>query len=245
MTPPRPDAYGEHLAPIYDELYPAAATDAEVAAARLAELARGGRALELGIGTGRVALALAARGVEVHGIDSSEAMVALLRAKPGGRDVPVTIGDMTAPDVVGPFRLIYIVFSTLFNLGTQEAQVQCIQHAARLLDGDGVFVVEAFVPDPAAFPDGQATRTVRVEDGRVLLTATQHDPAAQRLQTQLVDLSESGVRLVPYQLRYAWPAEIDLMARLAGLRLRRRWASWRRAPFAGAARQHISIYGHG
>jgi SAM-dependent methyltransferase len=245
MTAPQPDAYGEHLAPIYDELYPAAATDAEVAATRLAELARGGRALELGIGTGRVALALAARGVEVHGVEASAAMVARLRAKPGGRDIPVTIGDMVAPDVAGPFRLIYIVFSTLFNLGTQDAQVRCIQHAARMLTDDGVFVIEALVPDPDAFRDGQATRTARVEEGRVLLTAARHDPAEQRIMTQLVELTAGGVRLFPYQLRYAWPAEIDLMARLAGLQLRRRWASWRRAPFVGTARQHISIYGHG
>jgi SAM-dependent methyltransferase len=231
--------YGERFAGVYDNWHPGYD---EAAIAALAELAGGGRALELGIGTGRIALPLAARGVEVHGIDVSPSMVGKLRAKPGGEAIPVMIGDMADISVHGAFSLIYVAFNTFFGLITQEAQVRCFRSVAEHLAEGGVFLIEAFVPDPARFVRGQNTETLRVGLDEVVLTATRHDPAQQRVMSQHVVITESGTRLYPVEIRYAWPAELDLMAQLAGLRLRERWGGWRREPFTGASRQHVSLY---
>lgn len=232
--------YGETWAPIYDEVHahldPAAAVDA------LYALAAGGPALELGVGTGRVALPLAARGVEVHGVEISEAMLARLRAKAGGTALPVTFGDFTAMPVTGSYSLIYIVFSTLFGLMTQEAQVSCVRNAAARLAVGGCFVVEGFVPDPTRFERGQRVQVNRIEDDRVDMLVSKHDPVAQRVTSQLMVLGATGTKLYPVEVRYAWPSEIDLMAQLAGLRLRERWGDWRRTPFTAVSPAHVSIY---
>ena len=196
----------------------------------------------MGIGTGRVALPLAACGVEVRGIDASHAMVAKLRAKPGGAAIPVTIGDFAAFQADGTFNLIFVVFNTFFGLVTQEAQVQCFRHVAAHLRPGGVFLIEAFVPDPGRFTRGQSVSVTRIDPDLVSLDVARHDPLAQRVDSQHLVFTESGTRLYPVQLRYAWPSELDLMARLAGLRLRLRWSDWAGAPFTSASTGHISLY---
>jgi SAM-dependent methyltransferase len=232
--------YGDRVADVYDEWY--AGLDPGPAAATLAELARSGPALELAIGTGRVALPLAARGVEVHGIDASEAMVARLRAKPGGEAIPVTMGDFADVGVEGRFALIYIVFNTFFALFSQDDQVRCFANVAAHLADDGVFVIEAFVPELARFERGQRVNANRVETDLVILDVSLHDPVEQRVSSQHVVLQPDAVRLQPVAIRYAFPAELDLMARLAGLELRERWGGWEREPFTAASGQHVSVY---
>ena len=236
-----PATYGDRIADAYDDLYPPlAGTDTIVAV--LAGLAAGGPALELGIGTGRVALPLVARGVAVHGLDASEAMVARLRAKPGGAAIPVTLGDFAAVDVPGRFALVYVVFNTFFALPTQEEQVRCFEGVAAHLTEDGAFLIEAFVPDLSRFVRGQNTSAVRVETDRVSLDVSRHDPVNQRVTSQHVHLTEEGVRLYPVEIRYAWPSELDLMARLAGLELRTRWGGWHGESFTAASGSHVSVY---
>lgn len=231
--------YGERIADVYDDWHPG---HEEAAIEALAELACGGRALELGIGTGRIALPLAARGVEVHGIDASRAMLARLRARPGGAALPVTLGDFADVAVEGLYSLVFAVFNTFFGLLTQDDQVRCFLNVARHLTQDGVFVIEAFVPDLTRFTRGQNIQIRRVEPDHVMLHLSLHDPVQQRVASQDLLLTESGLRLYPVQIRYAWPSELDLMARLAGLRLRCRWGSWSRGPFTGESTGHISVY---
>jgi SAM-dependent methyltransferase len=235
-----PPSYGDAWAADYDAVH--AFMDPTAAVEVLRALAAGGRALELGIGTGRVALPLAAHGVEVHGVDASEAMVAALRAKPGGNDIPITMGDFADVPVEGQFELAYVVFNTLFVLLTQERQVDCFGNVARHLVPGGAFVVEAFVPDLGRFDRGQRVSSHRIDDDRVDLEVTVYDAVAQRLTSQQVTLRPGGVELRPVVLRFAWPAEIDLMARLAGLRLRERWGDWDRRAFDASSGKHVSIY---
>ena len=232
--------YGERVADLYDELY--GALDPGPAASFLADLAGAGPALELGIGTGRVALPLKERGVEVHGIDASPAMVERLRAKPGGADLPVTIGDFADVAPAGPFSLVFVVFNTLFALPTQDDQVRCFGNVAARLAPGGRFVVEAFVPDLTRFHHDQALLVTAVEVGGVRIDASRHDRLAQRISAQHVIVGERGVRLVPVELRYAWPAELDLMARVAGLRHAGRWGGWAMQPFTAASGVHVSVY---
>ncbi len=234
--------YGDRIAEVYDDWYadaPFLETDASVEL--LAELAGGGPALELAIGTGRVALPLAERGVEVHGIEASEAMVAKLRAKPGGERIPVTVGDFADVGVDGSYRLVYLVFNTLFALQSQDEQVRCFQNVAAHLTDGGVFALDAFVPDPARFRQGGVSVS-RVEADRVHLDVTHLDAAAQTSRSQHVVVSAGGVELYPVSIRWAYPAEIDLMSRLAGLRLRERLGGWRREPFTASSTRHVSIY---
>jgi SAM-dependent methyltransferase len=212
------EMYGERIAGIYDQWY---ALFEEAAVITLSQLAGTGRALELGIGTGRLALPLRAKGLAIEGIDASPAMVAKLQEKPGGADIPVTLGNFADVAVTGRFSLIFVAFNTFFALLTQEEQVRCFQNVAAHLAEGRVFVIEAFVPDLARYQSGRQTlRTIRVADDELHLDATQLDPVNQRLASQHIVLSEQGTRLYPVRLRYAWPAELDLMARLAGLRLR-------------------------
>ena len=213
----------------------------------MARFTDGGVALELGIGTGRIALPLAERGVEVHGIDASEAIVAKMRAKPGGDAIPVTISDFSQFNLVEDsqdkrFSLVYVVFNTLFQATSQEAQVQCFRSAAAHLTDDGVFVVEAFVPDPTRFTRGQIVSASRVESDLVSLEISRHDPVNQLVHSQHLFVSESGIKLYPVQVRYSWPSELDLMAQLAGMRLRERWGDWDGSPFTASSENHISIY---
>ncbi len=208
----------------------------------LSSLAGDGPALELGIGTGRVALPLAASGVEVHGIDVSEAMVEQLRAKPGRTVIPVTMGDFGDFSLESRFTLIYVPFNTFFGLLTQDDQVQCFRAITRHLTPDGAFVTEAFVPDLARFDRRQPVSAIRIEPDLVSLEVTKHDQAAQSIDSQHVILREGGIRLHPVRLRYAHVSELDLMARLTGLRLRERWADWDRTHFSGDSGKHISVW---
>jgi SAM-dependent methyltransferase len=227
----RPQTYGERIAEVYDEWFHPP-TSAEDTVKFLAPLGGGGPVLELAIGTGRIALPLAARGIEVHGIDASEAMVGKLRAKPGGEDIPVTIGDFADVGVEGRYRLIAIVFNTLWALLTQEDQVRCVRNVAEHLTEDGTFVTEMYVPDPARFDRGQRMHARTIESRRVVLEASQHDPEHQRVSAQSIALEDGGgISMFPVELRYIWPSELDLMAELAGLRLRERWGGWKREPF--------------
>jgi len=236
-----PSTYGDRIADVYDAWFhppsdPGAAVDF------LAELAGSGPALELAIGTGRIALPLVARGVEVRGIDASQAMVAKLREKTGGADIPVTMGDFADVGVEGRFRLVFVVFNTLFALLTQDDQRRCVRNVAEHLTDDGVFVVEAFVPDIARFDRGQRVQTHRVEPGRVFLDVSMHDPEHQRVSVELIVLEdESRFQMFPVELRYIWPSELDLIAQLAGLELRERWGGWNREPFTGEG-AHVSVY---
>jgi SAM-dependent methyltransferase len=239
-----PSTYGERIAEVYDELH-AGLADVEPIVDALADLARGGRVLELGIGTGRIALPLAARGIDIYGIDASEAMVAKLRAKEGGAKIPVTMGDFADVGVEGSFSLTFVVFNTFFALLSQEDQIRCFHRVAQHLTDNGVFLIEAFVPDLARFVRGQNTSATRVETDRVMLDVSRHDPVGQRVESQHVTITESGTKLFPVQLRYAWPSELDLMAQLAGMRLRERWSSWERAPFTAASTSHVSVYENG
>jgi SAM-dependent methyltransferase len=237
-----PATFGEINAERYDLEH---APNAETlrAVETLAELAGGGRVLELAIGTGRIALPLAARGAEVSGMDASPEMVARLKAKPGGAAIPVTIADLADVGVDGTFDLVFLVFNTLFNLTSQAEQVCCFQNAAARLTRRGRFVIEAFVPEVARYADGQRLRTVHVDIDRVVVEASVHDPVAQVIRYQYITTTRDGVRLAPLPMRYAWPAELDLMARLAGLELRERWADWDRSPFTAASASHVSVYG--
>jgi SAM-dependent methyltransferase len=235
-----PSTYGDRISQVYDRWY--VPDDTRDAVRFLARLAGPGPALELGIGTGRIALPLARRGVKIHGIDASEAMVAKLRAKRGGRDIPVTVGDFAAVDVAGRYALVFVVFNTLFALLTQEDQVRCFTNVARRLKPKGAFVVQAFVPDLSRFDRGQRTETFDVTTGAVRLDVSTHEQAEQRVTSQHVFISEKGIELYPVQLRYAWPSEMDLMANLARMRLRHRFGGWRGEPFTGESDGHVSVY---
>ena len=232
--------YGDRVADVYDEWH--AELDPSDAVAMLAALARSGRVLELAIGTGRIALPLAERGVEVHGIDVSDAMVAKLREKPGGDRIPVTMGDFADVAVDGAYSLVFVAFNTFFGLLTQEDQVRCFNNVAGRLNDDGVFVIEAFVPDVTRFDRAQRVSAIRVETERVQLDVSRFDPVTQIVESQHVFLTPSEVRLNPVSVRFAYPPELDLMAQLAGMRLRERWSSWSGEPFTADSGQHVSIY---
>ena len=206
----------------------------------LAGLAGVGRALELGIGTGRIALPLALRGVPVHGIDLSRAMVARLRAKPGGDAIGVTIGDFATTRVDGTFSLAYLVFNTINNLTTQEAQVACFGNAAAHLEPGGCFVIEVGVPELRRLPPGQNVVPFHVSPTRWAFDI--YDAATQAMSSNYVtiDGGRGEYRSIPF--RYVWPAELDLMAQLAGMRLRDRWEGWAREPFTSESRQHVSVW---
>jgi SAM-dependent methyltransferase len=235
--------WGPELAAIYDEVV-AERFAPEVLGPTvdvLAELAAGGRALELAIGTGRVALPLTARGVEVHGIELSEPMVERLRAKPGGDAIPVTIGDMATTRIEGAFALVYLVFNTIQNLTTQDEQVATVANAAAHLIPGGVFVVEVGIPGVLRHQPGDLGRVATLGDGR-LCVDTYGDVVAQETWSHHWD--EVDGRIVhhagPY--RYVWPSELDLMARLAGLRLRDRWRGWDRQPFTEGCWSQVVVY---
>ncbi|MFI1566323.1 class I SAM-dependent DNA methyltransferase [Streptomyces sp. NPDC020490] len=235
--------FGESVAADYDEST-AEMFDPRVvepAVDVLAELAgHGGRALELGIGTGRIALPLARRGVEVHGIDLSRAMVERLRAKPGGDAIGVTVGDFATTRVDGTFSVAYLVFNTIMNLTSQDAQVECFRNAAAHLAPGGCFVVEVTVPDLRRLPPGQNAVPFRVDGSR--LGFDLYDVATQSMSSHHVRVMDGQGSYLAVPFRYVWPAELDLMARLAGMRLRDRWDGWTRKPFTGESRQHVSVW---
>jgi SAM-dependent methyltransferase len=206
----------------------------------LADLAGSGRALEFAIGTGRIGLPLAQRGVPVHGIDISEAMVARLRAKPGGDDIGVTIGDFSTTTVEGSFSLVYLVFNTIMNLTTQEAQVACFRNAAAHLVLGGCFVIKVMVPELRRLPPGE---TFQVFHGsETYWGIDEYDVANQGLISHHIEIADGSVEVVSMPFRYAWPAEYDLMAQLAGMRSRERWSGWKREPFTNESRAHVSVW---
>ncbi|MDG4804808.1 class I SAM-dependent methyltransferase [Micromonospora sp. WMMD980] len=208
----------------------------------LAPLADGGPVLELAVGTGRVALPLAARGLTVEGVEASPEMVAKLRAKPGGEYLPVTIGDMADVPVSGPYRLVLLVFNTLFNLVDAERQAACFRNVARVLAPGGAFVIEAFVPDPADFDRDEQVQVREVTEDSATIRMHRYDRAAQTFLRQTITFDAGGVHLQPFAMRYAWPEQIDEMAERAGLRLADRYADWDRTPFDAESRAHISVY---
>jgi SAM-dependent methyltransferase len=226
--------YDEHSASMFDPAVLEPAVD------RLAELAGDGRALEFAVGTGRIALPLAARGVPVAGIDSSEAMLARLREKPGADGVQALAGDMAATRVTGEFSLVYLVFNTIFNLTTQDGQVACFENAAAHLARGGRFVIEARVPELQRLPLGQTVLPWRADPGAMSYYV--YDVVTQRLSGQHYYLEDDRIRASPIEMRYAWPCELDLMARLAGMGLEHRWASWDRQPFTALSPAHVSVY---
>jgi SAM-dependent methyltransferase len=238
----RDDFFGESVAATYDEQVAGSlgTADADAAAALLAELAGNGRALELGIGTGRIALPLAAHGVEVHGIDLSRAMVARLRAKPGGEAIGVTIGDFAATRVDGTFTLAYLVFNTIMNLTTQEAQVACFRNVAAHLAPGGLFLIEVHVPELRRLPPGQNVVPFHVSQTRWAYDV--YDTATQAMSSNYVEFEGGRARYTSFPFRYVWPAELDLMAQLAGMRLRDRWGGWAREPFTSESRRHVSVW---
>lgn len=241
---PRPydvSTYGERIADIYDDL-PRLPANTERAVEFLAAVAGRGPILELGIGTGRLALPLAQRGFAVHGIDASPAMVAKLRAKPGADRVTVAMGDFADVAIAERFALVFVAFNTFFGVLSQEAQVRCFRGVAEHLTDDGVFVIEAFVPDLTRFTHGQRVGATHVGADAVYLETSVHDPVAQCVRSQQVVITQQGVRLYPVEVRYAWPSELDLMARLAGLRLRERWGGWSREAFGASSGAHVSVY---
>ena len=206
----------------------------------LADLAGSGRALELGIGTGRVALPLARRGVPVHGIDLSTAMVARLHAKAGGNDIVVTMGDFATTTVDGSFSLVYLVCNTIMNLTTQEAQVACFRNAAAHLAPGGCFVIKVMVPELQRLPPGETFQVFRGSE--TYWGIDEYDVANQGLISHHIEIVDGNVEAVSMPFRYAWPAEYDLMAQLAGMRLRDRWGGWKREPFTSESRKHVSVW---
>jgi SAM-dependent methyltransferase len=241
-------SFGEDVAEEYDDVQRFSKTpsrsDRAAAVALLEKLAGGAPALELAIGTGWIALPLAARGIRVDGIDISPAMVDRLRAKPGGDQISVTIGDFADVPVPGSYRLIFVVANTLFNLLTQDDQVRCFENVAAHLTDDGSFIIEAFHPGYLyRLRDHQYVDAEAVEVDEVRLDVARHDPVKQLLEESHVSLSSEGVRLNPIVTRYAWPSELDLMARIAGLRLKERWGGWDREPFTSSSSTCVSVYG--
>jgi SAM-dependent methyltransferase len=234
--------YGENIAEVYDEWYSGMNLDTDAAVEFLADEAGKDPILELAIGTGRIALPLAARGIEVHGIDASLAMVAKLKGKPNSDRIPVTMGDFADVDVTGEYSLIYIVFNSLFALLTQDDQIRCFRNVAAHLTEKGIFVVEAFVPDLQRFDRNQRLSVQTIEQDDLRIEASQHDPVNQNVESRHVVVNEQGIKTYPIKIRYARPSELDLMARLAGMRLRNRWGGWRREPFNASSGIHVTVY---
>jgi SAM-dependent methyltransferase len=236
------DHFGEPVAARYDESSSDMFTPAviEPTVDFLAGLAGDGAALELGIGTGRIALPLSQRGVRVHGIDLSEAMVARLLAKPGAERIGVTIGDFATTTVDGRFSLAYLVFNTIQNLTSQDEQVACFQNVAAHLEPGGCFVIETGVPNLRRLPPGETVRAFAVSP--TYLGFDEFDVAAQGLISHHYTLVDGGLELHSVPFRYVWPSELDLMARIAGMRLRERWSGWQREPFTSESTKHVSVW---
>jgi SAM-dependent methyltransferase len=206
----------------------------------LVERARGGAALELGVGTGRVAVPLAQRGVPMHGIDLSEAMVARLKAKPGAEEIAVTIGDFATTKVDGRFTLAYLVCNTIMNLTTQEAQVACFQNVSAHLEPGGCFVIEVVLPDLQRLPFGETFRLFDVSEAHVGID--EYDVVNQGLISHHYTKRDGKFEKSWGPFRYVWPSELDLMARLAGMTLRERWSGWSREPFTSESTKHVSVW---
>jgi hypothetical protein len=236
------DYFGERIAQTYEAKWPELFDPAviEPAVSFLADLAGSGAALELGIGTGRIALPLSRRGVRVHGIDLSAAMVARLRASPGAESVAVTIGDFATAGVDGTFSLVYLVRNTITNLTTQQEQVACFRNAAAHLGAGGCFVIENYIPELRRLPPGQSVCPFTMTPEH--LGFEEYDVAAQIAWSHHYWMTDGQFESRSTPHRYLWPAELDLMAQLAGMSLRERWADWHRAPYTGDSTSHISVW---
>ena len=234
--------FDERVAARYDEssaeMFEPAVVDPAVDF--LTELAGSGRALELGIGTGRIAVPLAQRGVPVHGIELSKAMAARLRAKPGGEDIGVTIGDFATTTVEGTFTVAYLVFNTIMNLTTQAEQVACFRNVAAHLEPGGCFVIEVGVPSLRLLPPGETIRAFHV--GETRWGIDEFDVANQGLVSNHFELVDGRLERDSIPFRYAWPSELDLMAELAGMSLRERWSGWKREQFTSDSTKHVSVW---
>ncbi len=242
-SPFDPGEYGRHIGALYDSLVDAAfPTDTDATVALLAELADGGPVLEFGVGTGRLAVPLARLGLPVSGIDGSAEMLDQLRNKPGGAAMTLRVGNFADTRLDGDFALVVLAANTIFALPSQDAQVQAFRNAAAHLRPGGHFVLEAWVPDLGDFRAGRALRIVSVQDRRVVLEAAELDPVEQHMRTTKLFCGPDGLQAFPANHRYAWPAELDLMARLAELNRVHRWASWRRDPYTATSRQHVTVY---
>ena len=236
------DHFGESVAARFDERYAHQADPAVVGPIvdLVVELADGGAALELGIGTGRVALPLAARGVPVHGIELSEAMLARMRAKPGADRIGVTVGDFATATVEGTFTVAYVVANTIMNLTTQDEQVACFENVSAHLEPGGCFVIEVLVPRLRRLPPGERFQPFAVSPTH--LGFDEYDVARQGLISHHYWIEEGGIEVLSPPFRYVWPSELDLMARLAGMSLRERWAGWAQEPFTSESEKHVSIW---
>ncbi|MBA2367124.1 MAG: class I SAM-dependent methyltransferase [Actinobacteria bacterium] len=236
--------FDEHVAARYDEsgeiaeMFDPAVVDPVIDF--LVEIAGSGRALELGIGTGRIALPLRRRGVPVHGIELSKAMAARLRSKPGSEEIGVTIGDFATTTVDGTFSVAYLVFNTILNLTTQAAQIQCFRNVAAHLEPGGCFVIEVGVPELQRLPPGETIRAFHVSETSWGLD--EYDVAMQGLTSHHFEIVDGRVAQNSVPFRYAWPSELDLMAQLAGMKLRERWSGWKREPFTSDSRKHVSVW---
>jgi SAM-dependent methyltransferase len=234
--------FGERVAENYDEtearLFDPAVLDPTVDL--LAELAAGGRVLELGSGTGRVALPLAARGLEVAGIELSRAMTSRLHAKPGGEGIAVTIGDFATAKAGGSFRLAYLVRNTIMNLTTQAAQVACFRNVAAHLEPGGRFLIEVVVPDLQRLPPGEIFHVFNGSETHFGID--EYDVVDQGLISHHFRIRDGQIDRFSAPFRYVWPAELDLMAQLAGMELQARWAGWKREPFTSESREHVSVW---
>jgi hypothetical protein len=236
------DHFGERVAARYDdsdaEMFEPEAIDPVVEF--LAALAGCGPALELGIGTGRIALPLTRRGVRVHGIDLSSAMVARLKAKPGAEAIGITIGDFATTTVEETFSVAYLVFNTIMNLTTADEQIACFRNVAGHLEPGGCFVIEVGIPALQRLPPGETVRAFQVSGTR--LGFDEYDLASQRLISHHYSIVDGELDVVSIPFRYVWPSELDLMARIAGMTLRERWSGWRREPFTSESTKHVSVW---
>ena len=235
-----PSEYGRHIASVYDDLH--ADLSPEAAVAVITGYAAGGAVLEFGIGTGRIALPLAAAGLPVDGIDGSPEMVERLRRRAGGGSLRVEIGDFSTTTMDRRYAVVVLAYDTINALPSQEAQVQTFRNAATHLDPSGVFLVENWVPDVAGFHRGRAVRAHELADSRVLIEVAELHPAEQWITATRLAFTADGVRLLPVRHRYVWPAELDLMARLAGLHLEERWQDWERRPFTDDSATYVAVY---
>lgn len=244
-----PATYGDAFADVYDDWY-ADAGNPDAAVAAIAPVAGDGPVLELGAGSGRIAVPLAAGGLDVWGLDASEAMLDRLTARPGGDRVHVVLGDMTEPAAaLGPghpkFAVVFAAFNTFFLLATEDAQRQCLSSVSTLLRPDGRLLLETYVPADPPTDAETVLEPRRVELDRVVFTMSTHLPMEQTVHGQHVELRESGIKLRPWVLRYATPEQLDAMATDAGLVLVDRWSDWSGQPFDHTSNVHVSVYGRG
>jgi SAM-dependent methyltransferase len=240
-----PRAYGADVADQYDAIYSDFPQTTE-SIERLAELGGGGPLLELGIGTGRIALPLVRQGLDVHGIEASEAMVENLRRKPGGTEIPVALGDFSeVRGPGGPYTLAYLIFNTIFALPGPEEQLRCFRRVAEQLFPGGRFVIEAFVVDREDYRHGHTAEVRNMSADRVELQLARYDSTNQRINRVLINVGEAGVHVHAANDAYAPPRELDQMARISGMELEHRWEDWRRSEFTAESRRHVTVYRKG